>query len=70
MRTYSPYRRGFGYYLKRIIVISALLIIGLYVPDIITYCHRLDSEKILSASKLKDKTFSNRSISVKIMMIL
>lgn len=58
MRTYSPYRRGFGYYLKRIIVISALLIIGLYVPDIITYCHRLDSEKILSASKLKNKTFS------------
>jgi len=58
MSMYSPYRRGFGYYLKRIIFVSVLLALGFYAPDIMTYYNRLDSEKILAASTFKNKTFS------------
>lgn len=65
MRKYYSRRHGFGYYFKLIIVLCVIASSTFYAQDVWLYFHQIDAEKILSASELKNKTFTGKVKEVK-----
>ena len=65
MRNYYSRRHDFMYYFKLLTVLCILGVGGFYADDIQSYFKRIDADKILAQSTLKDKTFSNRVQEIK-----
>lgn len=55
---YSSRRRGFFYYLKRLLIMAVLAVFVFYIPQIRMHFRQINDEKILFDSPLKNKTFS------------